>query len=212
VGDRVSDAYNQWSATYDQMANKTRDLSAKILRAQDLPLQDATIIEMGCGTGLNTGYLAEHARQLTALDFSEGMLAQAKAKTTSDRIIFKQCDITGHWPVSNAAADLIVGNLVLEHIEELAPVFSRVFNALKPGGQMFICELHPARQMLGTKAVFTDGAGQAVDFPAYFHDVSDYVNAALSVGFHIVELSERRDDDANKMEPPRLITLRVIKL
>ncbi len=212
MGDKVSTAYNQWSATYDQVANKTRDLSAKVLRAQNLALNGATIIEMGCGTGINTGYLAEYARQLTALDFSDGMLAQAKAKTTSDRVTFKQCDITAAWPVSDHVADLVVGNLVLEHIDNLKPVFIHAFAALKHGGQMFVCELHSAKQMLGKKAVFTDTAtGQEVDFPAYFHDVSDYANAALVAGFQVVKMNEWRDNETNKLEPPRLITFLFVK-
>ncbi|MBL8631331.1 MAG: class I SAM-dependent methyltransferase [Rhodospirillaceae bacterium] len=212
MADKVSSAYNQWSATYDQVANKTRDLSAKVLRSQSLPLNGATVIEMGCGTGLNTAYLAVLAGHVTALDFSEGMMAQAKTKVASDRVIFKQCDITQGWPVSDQTADVVVGNLVLEHIADLSPVFAHAFRALKPGGQMFVCELHSAKQMLGKKAVFTDTAtGQDVDFPAYFHDVSDYANAALSVGFQIVQMNEWRDDDSNKMEPPRLITFRFVK-
>ncbi len=212
MGDKVASAYNQWSATYDHVANKTRDLSAKVLRAQSLPLHGATIIEMGCGTGINTSYLAEHARQLTALDFSEGMLAQAKAKAISERVTFKQCDITQSWPVSDQSADVIVGNLVLEHIADLSSVFAHAVRALKTGGHMFVCELHSAKQMLGKKAVFTNTAtGQEVDFPAYFHDVSDYANAALSAGFQIAAMNEWRDDDSNKLEPPRLVTFRFLK-
>lgn len=211
MADKVSSAYNQWSATYDHVANKTRDLSAKVLRAQNLSLNNARVIEMGCGTGLNTVWLAEHARQLTALDFSDGMLAQAKAKVTAAHVIFKQCDITQQWPVSDEAADLIVGNLVLEHIEGLSPVFAHAFRALKPGGQMFVCELHTAKQLIGKKAVFTDAEGNEVDFPAYIHDISDYANAALAAGFQIAQINEWRDDDTNKMEPPRLITFRFVK-
>ncbi|MBL8643210.1 MAG: class I SAM-dependent methyltransferase [Rhodospirillaceae bacterium] len=204
----VSSAYNQWSATYDQVANKTRDLSARVLRTQDLPLKDGHIIEMGCGTGLNTIWLAQQARQLTALDFSEGMLAQAKAKTTATHVTFKPCDITHPWPVDVATADVVVGNLVLEHIKNLSPVFAHASRALKPGGQMFVCELHPAQQRLGKKAVFTDAAsGKDVDFPAFLHDVSDYVNGALSAGFQLMRLNEWRDDDADQSQPPRLLTL-----
>jgi len=208
----VASAYNQWSATYDQVENKTRDLSAAILRAHELPIEGADIVEIGCGTGLNTAWLAQHARTVIALDFSEGMLAEARRKITSERVTFKQCDITQAWPVPENGCDVVVSNLVLEHVAALRPVFEQAARVLRKGGLMFVCELHPAKQMLGKKAVFTDAhSGQEVDFPAYLHDVSEYVNQAIACGLRLNHLGEWRDGDAQALTPPRLLTLTLAK-
>ena len=74
-------AYNQWSKTYDQMKNKTRDLEAEALRSLLGKVAFHSCLEIGCGTGKNTQWLASRASRVTAVDFSEEMIAKAKAKT-----------------------------------------------------------------------------------------------------------------------------------
>lgn len=46
----------------DADANATRDLNAEVLRAEPFVIAQADILEIGCGTGLNTVCLAERAR------------------------------------------------------------------------------------------------------------------------------------------------------
>ncbi len=111
--------YDVWAATYDSVNNPTRDLDAVVLRTQPLPLSGARIIEIGCGTGKNTGWLAEHAQHFVAIDFSELMLEHARRRVTSDRVRFVRHDILDPWPVPDGSADLVVSNLVLEHIPDL---------------------------------------------------------------------------------------------
>ena len=75
----VQSAYNQWAETYDDIENKTRDLdkiaTAKML--SELITPSTSVLEFGCGTGKNTEWLATKTEQLTAVDFSEKMLAKA---------------------------------------------------------------------------------------------------------------------------------------
>jgi 2-polyprenyl-3-methyl-5-hydroxy-6-metoxy-1,4-benzoquinol methylase len=50
----VRNAYNQWANVDDSDSNSTRDLNVKILRQQNFHLADKSVLEIGCGTGLNT--------------------------------------------------------------------------------------------------------------------------------------------------------------
>ena len=58
------------------------------------------MVEIGCGTGRNTEWLAERAASVLAVDFSEGMLQQAKSRVRSPRVRFQQHDIRYGWPVA----------------------------------------------------------------------------------------------------------------
>ena len=207
----VAAAYDRWAETYDTDLNRTRELAAAVLRQSDLELAGRQVVEIGCGTGRNTEWLVERAACVLAIDFSEGMLRQARSRVRSAHIQFIQHDIKYTWPVADASADLVIAMLVLEHIEHVEPIFGEAARALRPGGELFVCELHPMRQMYGRQAEFTDReTGACERITAFLHDVSDYVNAALQSGFELSHLGEWRDPDARRSDLPRLLSLRLL--
>lgn len=201
-------AYDRWAKTYDSDPNKTRELAAAALRQAGLEITGSNVVEIGCGTGWNTQWLAEKAASVVALDFSAGMLQEARARVHSAKVRFVQQDIRSTWPLSDAGADVVVIMLVLEHIENVEPIFNEAARALRPGGEFFLCELHPARQMSGRQAEFTDtDTGEHVRVPAYLHDISDFINAGLEAGFELVHLGELRGTNALPYELPRVLTV-----
>ena len=70
-------------------------------------------------------------------------------------------------------------------------------------GRVYISELHPFRQYLGTKATFErDGVAQQIR--AFIHHISDFLKAAESSGLRLVKLSERwHEADDGKL--PRVV-------
>jgi malonyl-CoA O-methyltransferase len=207
----IASAYDRWSGTYETVENGTRDLAALVLREELPDLRDREILEIGCGTGLNTRYLVERSRSVLGVDFSAGMLEQARANVTIASVRFAQWDIRSAWDLVDASVDLVVCMLVLEHIEDLKPLFGEASRVLRPGGEFFICELHPFRQLQGRQAEFTDAAsGRTVLVPAFQHDVSDYVNTSVEHGFELLRMGEWRDQqDTAIAAPPRLLSLHV---
>ena len=175
------EAYLHWSATYDTDRNLTRDLDQAVTRASLTNLRCKSILEIGCGTGKNTPLLAQIGEKVRALDFSEGMIDQAKAKLRFDHVNFAVADITQPWPCQERSADLIVCNLVLEHIRDLSFIFSEASRVLVDAGRFFICELHPFRQYQGTQARFQRGA-ETVESPAFVHHLSEFTDAAARHG------------------------------
>ena len=205
-------AYQDWAEIYDSNANRTRDLDALVLRSAELPLDGAQVIEIGAGTGKNTTYLAERAGRVLALDLSSAMLDKARARLSADHVRFAEHDITTPWPAENAGTDLVVGNLVLEHIEDLAPVFAEIARVLKPGGTVFLSELHPERQARGSQAQFEKN-GEAALVEAYVHTVSEYVTQAETAGLTLTGINEAIEAGADVTEdtPPRLLALTFVK-
>jgi malonyl-CoA O-methyltransferase len=207
----IATAYNEWAETYDSDQNRTRDLAGEVLRQVDLNLVGRSVIEVGCGTGRNTEWLARSqagSTNILALDFSEEMLTRARERVINPRVRFIQHDVLSRWPLENAAADVVIIMLVLEHVKDLEPVFAEAARTLIPGGELFICELHPTRQLMGKQAQFTNAkTGEHTRVPAFLHSVSDYLNAGMSSGFELANKGEWSDADAHAANPPRLLSL-----
>jgi len=198
-------AYNSWAQQYDTNENKTRALEARALRETLSALHFEKCLEIGCGTGKNTEWLVQKAKQITAVDLSEEMLAKAKEKITNDTVEFLQADIIREWTFTKGQYDLVSFSLVLEHIEHLEPVFIKATNVLSPGGYIYVGELHPFKQYSGSKARFeTDEGLHIVD--CYNHHISDFVAAAKESGLTIANIIEYFDED-NRVQMPRILSM-----
>jgi SAM-dependent methyltransferase len=203
-------AYREWARDYDRDANKTRDLDGQCLRDANLDLAGLTVLELGAGTGKNTSYLAEQARQVIAMDVSPDMLAQARQLDLGRHVRFIEADIRAPWPLQTGSVDCVVSNLVLEHIEDLSPIYAEAHRTLKPGGLWYFSEFHPFRQMRGGKARYLRD-GQAAQVEAYLHMIEEYVGLALAAGFAVIDLHEALEAGVTPSaeHPPRLITMQL---
>jgi len=202
----VQEAYNEWSSTYDSDGNATRDLDRTVLARVLGDSRFESIIEAGCGTGKNSELLSRLGGTVMALDFSAGMLAQAKAKLAQrPGVTFSLTDVTQRWPCADQSANLVTCNLILEHMAHLSPVFSEAARALVKSGWFFVCELHPFRQYQGTLANFRRGK-QTIQIPGFVHHISDFLETAERYGFSLKSLQEWwHEKDTGK--PPRLVSL-----
>jgi ubiquinone/menaquinone biosynthesis C-methylase UbiE len=208
VAGDVAAAYNRWSSQYDSDDNRTRDLDAQVVRTAALNLRGHAVLELGCGTGKNTAWFAAKARHVIAMDFSPGMLSVAETQRYPAPVQFLRHDIREPWPLPDHSLDVVVGNLVLEHVQDLTPVYSEAARVLRVGGQLFLCELHPYRQHRGGQAHFAEHAtGETVHIPASVHSASEYVNTGLACGFKLEQLGEWHDDPASADAPPRLLSV-----
>lgn len=199
-------AYDIWSKQYDTNNNKTRDLEAKALRRILENIDFENCLEIGCGTGKNTEWLITKAKKITAVDLSEEMLIKAKDKIKSGNIKFLQGDITQGWNFIIDQYDLISFSLVLEHIENLDHIFKEAAKAINPGGYVYIGELHPFKQYLGTKARFETEEGTEV-LTCFNHNISDFFQPAKKYGFEIVDMNELFDEGDGTTIPRILVLL-----
>ena len=200
----TQNAYNEWSETYDTDQNLTRDLDQKVTRETLANLRFDSILEIGCGTGKNTAFLVEVGGRVHALDFSEGMIEKAREKVKAENVTFSVADLTQPWPCEEQAYNLIVCNLVLEHIEDLSFIFSEACRVLEEKGRFLINELHPFRQYEGKKARFDKGRG-VIEVPAFVHHISGFIDAASNNGLRLIKLKEWwHEQDQGK--PPRIVS------
>ena len=130
------------------------------------------------------------------------MLALARKKITSEKVTFINADINKKWPVNNNSFDLATINLTLEHIEILDHIFNSLFMKLVKGGKCFVCELHPKKQLAGSKAQFKEN-GIDIVLEVFQHSEQEYIQSAERAGFNLLVKEDWHD---NEKDIPRLIS------
>jgi len=182
--------------------NPTRDLDKAITKKSLSNLNFSNVLELGCGSGKNTEWLITRANKLVGLDFSASMLNLARNKITSKKVTFINADLNEKWPVNNNSFDLITINLTLEHIEILDHIFNSMFMKLTKGGKCFVCELHPKKQLAGSKARFEENGAEII-LDVFQHSELDYVQSAEKAGLNLLTKKYWYD---NENDLPRLIS------
>jgi ubiquinone/menaquinone biosynthesis C-methylase UbiE len=201
----VEMGYRFWSSQYDTNLNKTRDLEAIALKETLGHFQCKHCLEIGCGTGKNTGWLGTICQNVTAVDLTKEMLAIAKSKINATNINFVIADINEEWNFANNEYDLATFSLVLEHIQDLEAVFEKLSKVMVKDGYVYIGELHPFKQYAGSKARFMTELGEQV-VNCYNHNLSDFYTAAKKAGFVIEHFNEYFDDN-DRANIPRILTI-----
>ena len=200
----VRDGYERWAAVYDHDANPLQALEGPAVRAAVGDPRGRTALDLGCGTGRHALWLAAEEAAVTAIDFSEGMLAEARRKPGAEAVRFQVHDLHRPLPFSTDQFDLVVSGLVLEHLRELGPFFAEVRRVLKPGGRAVVSAMHPAMFLRGAIARFTDpDSGEVVVPGSVNHSVSEFVMAALRGGLRLDDISEFTPDATFAARHPR---------
>lgn len=205
----VEEAYKYWSVQYDTNQNRTRDMEAISLRESLKEINFDHCLEIGCGTGKNTEWLITKGNKITAIDLSEDMLAIAQKKIDSDKVEFLKADINEEWTFTDQKYDLIVCSLVLEHIENIDRIFKLMAEYLTGNGIIYIGELHPFKQYLGSQASYENEDGKQF-VTAFTHHISEFTKAAKQNGLNILEIKEFFDEKDTK-SIPRILTLKFSK-
>ncbi|MBT9445441.1 MAG: class I SAM-dependent methyltransferase [Hyphomonadaceae bacterium] len=121
--DRDADAYAQ-SAVDHGVRDSLRAFEARLPRA-------ARVLDLGCGGGHESVWLAEHGHNVTSMDASPGLAAEAKRRFG---IEVRVADFTALDDI--AAYDGVWSGAALHHAttEELTAIIAAIARALKPGG------------------------------------------------------------------------------
>ena len=205
---KIIDKYNAWAHQYDYDINPTRDLDKSVTIESLSNIDFFKVLELGCGSGKNTEWLITKADRLVGLDFSKNMLDLARKKIKNDKVTFINTDINKNWPVNDNSFDLATINLTLEHIEILDHIFNSLFMKLTQGGKCFVCELHPKKQLSGSKARFEKN-GDEIALDVFYHSELEYIESAEKAGFNLIVKKEWYD---NQKAVPRLISFLFEKL
>lgn len=201
------EGYDRWAATYDTMGNWLLELEEPEVDRALGDTANLDLLDVGTGTGRHAIRLAAAGARVTALDFSDAMLAKARAKPGAERVRWITHDAdAAALPFAEGSFDRVLSALVLEHIalERLVPFFRELGRVTRPDGRVVVTAMHPAMFLKGISANFPDEDGE-IRPRSYVATLSEYVMGALDAGLEISALAERPVDEAlvERNERPR---------
>lgn len=134
--------YDRISLTYDEHRGWTGEVPGRLLDIATQALADSekgaaapTVLELGCGTGNATRWLAERwDGPVVALDRSKGMLQRARGKVSS-KVCLLRGEVT-RLPLGGACLGGAVGSFFLHHLDaaQRMGLFAELRRVLRPGG------------------------------------------------------------------------------
>ena len=201
----VRTGYDRWAAVYDHDANPLPALEEPRVRAALGGVNGRDVLDLGCGTGRHTAWLAGAGARVTAIDFSAGMLDEARRKLSGAAgVRFIAHDLHEPLPLDDASFDAAVSGLVLEHLGDLPGFFAEAHRVLRPAGRAVVSAMHPAMFLRGSQARFTDPASEEVVAPGSLpHLIGDFVMAAVRAGFTLRRIGEYAPDAEFAKRYPR---------
>ena len=205
----IQKAYNEWSASYNNDENLTRDLDQQVTRELLANLHFNSILEVGCGTGKNTAFLVQIATSVHSLDFSHGMIEKAKEKVPAKMSDFLSLTLqksglaTMQNLISSSAILFWSTSKTFPSSSQKLPEFCKTREDFSSMSSIL------SNSMKGKRQGFI-GKMKALAWAAFVHHISDFTNAAQANGLRLVNLNEYwHAADQNK--PPRLISFMFMK-
>ncbi len=166
------EGYDRWAAIYDLEENPVILLEEQHLAPLLGDVRDLAVADLGCGTGRHAIRLAAAGARVTALDFSDGMVAKARGKAGWERVEFIAHDLSERLPLPDRSFDCVLSCLVLDHISDIAAFFSECRRVCRDGGFVLVSVFHPALTVHGIHARFVDpitgGRERCRARPGYF--------------------------------------------
>jgi len=182
-------AYDGWAPWYDEQPNQLLEIEQPIVREilDGLPIGIA--LDAACGTGRHAAYLASLGHTVIGVDSSPAMLSRAREKIPNGE--FYEAKLN-ELPLADNSVDLVVCAIALVHVADLEGPFREFARVVRPGGHLVVSD---QRGLIGDIIfpIVNDGPeGELGYIPVYAHLASEYLAAALSLGFQVLRCDEPR--------------------
>lgn len=101
---------------------------------------DASVADIGCGTGQLASFLALKGRRVLGVDYSErslGLAETLKERLALPTVQFRRLDLLD-WDLPEASFDFVFCNGVLHHTSDPYQGFRNLVRITKPGGRIIV--------------------------------------------------------------------------
>jgi len=100
-----------------------------------------SVLEIGCGVGLDTWQLVQRGLRVTAVDLTEVAVETARRRFREDEVRFEVADACS-LPFADATFDYVYSFGVLHHTADTDKSVQEAHRVLKPGGEAFVMLYH----------------------------------------------------------------------
>ncbi len=143
---RARKSFSRAAESYDEAAVLQREIGERMLRRMDMvKLQPESILDLGSGTGTQTGKLLKRypKSRVYALDFALPMLRKTAAQGRWLKRPVCLCGDMEQLPLGDASVDMIYSNLAFQWANDLSTLFAECLRVLKPGGLLMFSTFGP---------------------------------------------------------------------
>jgi len=132
---------------YDKQHTKFRNYENESLRIVDALgiSKNDIVVDMGCGTGGVSLYLAKSCKKLYAIDISPKMIELCNSKIAKEKInnVFPICSGFLSYKHNGEPVDVVISNAVLHHLPDFWKLVAlkKINKILKPGGKFFLFDV-----------------------------------------------------------------------
>lgn len=128
----IAAAFGRAARSYSQHDELQRQ-SAEGLLALLGETRFTQVLDAGCGPGGNSRYWREAGGQVTALDLSSDMLAEARQQQAAHRYLVGDIEAI---PLADAQFDLVWSHLAVQWCSSLPQALSELYRVARPGGSV----------------------------------------------------------------------------
>lgn len=132
---KIASEYDSWAKSYEKDAlDKFKYVTPWRMAKKFLPLvkKGQTILELGCGTGLNSVFYHKKGCKLVGVDLSRESLKEAAKKGTYESLRFG--NIEDRLRFDDKQFDAVLCISVLSHIKNPSPIIKEMQRIVKPKG------------------------------------------------------------------------------
>ena len=183
------EGYDSWAPSYDEPGNQLLEIEQPIVREILDGMPIGVALDAACGTGRHAAYLASLGHTVIGVDSSPGMLARAREKIPQGE--FHQADLH-ELPLADDSVDLVVCAIALVHLPNIESPFREFARVLRPGGHLVVSDHRGLIGDIGLPVGFDDPQGDLGYMPVYARLASEYLAAALPLGFRVLRCEEPR--------------------
>ncbi|WPL16268.1 Malonyl-CoA O-methyltransferase BioC [Thiorhodovibrio winogradskyi] len=169
-------SFERAAATYEAAAVLQREIGERLLERLDyVRLQPATVLDLGCGTGLALDDLCRRYRnaRVIGLDFATGMLARARRRGHWRNRPRTLCGDIDRLPLADNSVDLVFSNATLQWSNDLSGCFAELYRVLRPKGLLMFTTFGPDTLIELRRAWAEADGGAHVSTFIDMHDIGD---------------------------------------